>query len=101
MDVSLVFGYTCPACGCPCLGWMYYTVRVNKGSLRATSGGLGVIPPRCGDCGDEMASLPVESVWVHGADRDKVNAARAKKGWPPLTDWRLVPRESGRLEVIL
>lgn len=100
MMISLVFGYSCPACGCPSMGQMVHEVRVNKGSLRTTGVGFGFLPSRCVDCGDEdMATVPADSYWVHGADREAINAARAKRGWPPLTDWRLVPRDAGRLDV--
>lgn len=102
MDVSIVYGFTCPACSCPALGEMFFfAVHVNKGSLRTRGRGLGFIPRRCGECGADFrvdgAAMP-DSAWIHGEDREKLNAARARKGWPPLTDWRVVAKSPTKLD---
>jgi hypothetical protein len=98
MEISVVYGYTCPSCSCPLLGLMTYSVRVNKGSLRTRGGAIGLVPPRCGDCGADIDQLAASSWWIDGADRDALNAARMAKGWPPLTEWRVSPRAVGALD---
>lgn len=90
MLISLVHTFTCSSCGQTRDGVMVQPIRVNKGSLKPTGAGLGFMPRECSACGK---ALPDEAaVTVADDDRPKVNAARVKRGWPELTDWRVASR---------
>ncbi len=86
MQISLICTFTC-TCGATAQGVMVVQARVNKGSLRGDGSSLALVPRECRSCG---ALLPAEATAVVAeSDRDRVNAARARKGWPALTDWRV------------
>lgn len=87
--LSLVYSFTCPACGCKARGVMVRTFRINKGSLRSTdTAGLGFVPRTCDECRSPMPTT-YDAVTLHEDDRAKVNAYRAKRGWLEITDWRM------------
>lgn len=91
MLISLVHTFTC-TCGQTRDGVFVQPVRVNKGGLKATGAGFGFMPRECLACG---LKLPDEAaVTVFADDRPKVNAARVKRGWPELTDWRVASRSA-------
>lgn len=85
MMVSLIYQFTCQGCSAPAKGLMVHTVRVNKGSLRPVgSPGLGFMPRGCEGCGVQVELVP-DRVCISDDDLPKVNAYRARKGWPELT----------------
>ncbi len=86
MQVSLICTFTC-ACGATASGVMVVNARVNKHALRGDGNTLALVPRECRSCG---ALLPAEATAVVAeSDRERINAARARKGWPALTDWRV------------
>lgn len=88
MLITIVFEYVC-TCGTANSGVMCHKVRVNKGSIKSVANdvGLGFMPGTCKDC---KAVLPTTARrYVQGDDLAKVNAARERKGWPPLDSGEL------------
>lgn len=81
MTVTMRCRDTCALCGCRLQGFYIASVRVNKGSLRTTSVGLGVVLP-CPECGTEGLGVHGPSRWALDADSQaRVDAYRARKGW--------------------
>lgn len=86
--LGLTLHHTCPACGTEAKGVLVNTYRVNKGSLRSTGAGLGLLPGKC-ECGQQFDDDTLSRVTLQPDDLERVNAPRRKKGWPewPAEMW--------------
>jgi hypothetical protein len=91
--ISMVYLLTCPTCGHSNPGVMVQDARVNKGSMRPLSAGLGFVPRRCAECKAPLGDT-VDEAWIAEEDRDRIAAHRARKGWPALGSWRVYPQST-------
>jgi hypothetical protein len=85
MTVFLEFRTPCALCGYRLRGWQCRTIRINKHSLRTTDrAGLGAYDRACPECSWPADGAPWTFAGLGRADRVKVDAARARRGWEPL-----------------
>jgi hypothetical protein len=82
MLISYIHTYRCPCCGAVSQGVIVSYTVVCRDSLR-TSDGIGFVPSTCPACREPLTVAA--HIAVADADRPKIDAARARKGWPPLT----------------
>jgi hypothetical protein len=86
--VTVVFELRSPCwlCGYRLRGGVMRTVRINKHSLRDVGRpGLAWWDPTCPECQWPTTGTPW-TFHLTPADRAKVDAARARRGWAPLPE---------------
>jgi len=71
---------TCTDCGATWKTFSTGSFRINRGSLVSTGSVLTLTQGGCDHPAPPIRLRP------DPASRDRINAARAKRGWPPLDD---------------
>lgn len=84
MTVTLISDHPCPVCGYLNKGVTVMAVRVNKNTIAQVKGdrSFGAVPRWCRECHAPIPADVRSAVRLAADDQAKVDAYRARRGWP-------------------